>query len=90
MRDSHVQQASSRKKMEGVVASGIDKILTPRELEVLELVSRGLSNSAIGAKLVIAEGTVKAHVRHILKKLNVETRLQAALKAAKGNLVDPL
>jgi ATP/maltotriose-dependent transcriptional regulator MalT len=77
-------------EMEGVVVGGIDRVLTPRELEVLELVSRGFSNSAIGATLVIAESTVKAHVRHILKKLNVETRLQAALKAAKGNLADPL
>ncbi len=76
--------------MEGAVVEGPHKALTPRELEVLQLLSRGLSNSAIAEELVIAESTVKVHVRHILKKLNVQTRLQAALKSAKGNFVDPL
>jgi DNA-binding NarL/FixJ family response regulator len=77
-------------EMEGAVVEGPHKALTPRELEVLQLLSRGLSNSAIAEELVIAESTVKVHVRHILKKLNVQTRLQAALKSAKGNFVDPL
>ena len=77
-------------EMEGTVVEGVHKALTPRELEVLQLLSRGLSNAAIAEELVIAESTVKAHVRHVLKKLNVNTRLQAALKSAKGNLIDPL
>ncbi len=71
-------------EMEHALAGGLHDILTPREIEVLQLMSRGLSNAAIGESLVIAESTVKAHVRHILKKLNVATRLQAVLKAAKG------
>ena len=70
--------------MEHALAGGLHDILTPREIEVLQLMSRGLSNAAIGESLVIAESTVKVHVRHILKKLNVATRLQAVLKAAKG------
>jgi DNA-binding NarL/FixJ family response regulator len=77
-------------QMEDVIVAGPHRALTPRELEVLQLLSRGLSNSAIAEELVIAESTVKVHVRHILKKLNVDTRLQAALKSARGNLYDPL
>jgi ATP/maltotriose-dependent transcriptional regulator MalT len=71
-------------EMEHALAGGLHDILTPREIEVLQLMSRGLSNAAIGESLVIAQSTVKVHVRHILKKLNVATRLQAVLKAAKG------
>jgi ATP/maltotriose-dependent transcriptional regulator MalT len=59
-----------------------ESMLTPREREVLSHVARGLSNSAIAAELFITESTVKVHVHHILKKLGVETRLQAALKVA--------
>jgi len=71
-------------EMEHALTGGLHDILTPREIEVLQLMSRGLSNAAIAESLVIAESTVKAHVRHILRKLNVSTRLQAVLKAAKN------
>jgi LuxR family maltose regulon positive regulatory protein len=57
-------------------------VLTRREGEVLELLSHGMSNAAIAARLVISESTVKVHVHHILEKLGVQTRLQAVLKAA--------
>jgi DNA-binding NarL/FixJ family response regulator len=57
------------------------ELLTARELEVLDLLAEGLSNSAIAAKLFISLSTAKVHVHHVLKKLGVETRLQAALKA---------
>ena len=71
-------------EMEHALSGGLHDLLTPRELEVLQLMSRGLSNAAIAKDLVIAESTVKVHVRHILRKLNVATRLQAVLKAAKS------
>ena len=71
-------------EMEHALPGGLHDILTPREIEVLQLMSRGLSNAAIAESLVIAESTVKVHVRHILRKLDVATRLQAVLKAAKG------
>lgn len=52
--------------------------LTPRESQILELVSGGLSNQAIAAQLTIEPGTVKNHVHNILKKLAVPNRAQAA------------
>ena len=55
--------------------------ITPRELEILELIARGLSNREIAEQLFIAEGTVKNHVTNILGKLDVRDRTQAALKA---------
>jgi LuxR family maltose regulon positive regulatory protein len=56
-------------------------VLTPREIEVLELLTRGLSNAAIASELVISVSTAKVHVHHVLAKLGVKTRLQAVLKA---------
>jgi DNA-binding CsgD family transcriptional regulator len=56
--------------------------LSPRENDVYDLLARGLSNRAIAQALFISEATVKVHVRRILEKLGVETRTQAALRAA--------
>ena len=56
--------------------------LTRREREVLDLVSQGLTNKAIGRTLYIAEGTVKVHVRKICTKLGVRSRTEAAMRAA--------
>jgi len=53
--------------------------LTEREEEILELISQGDSNKAIARKLDITEGTVKVHVKHLLKKLNLRSRLEAAV-----------
>ncbi|MBK8900106.1 MAG: response regulator transcription factor [Anaerolineaceae bacterium] len=61
--------------------------LTERELEVLHLLVAGASNQEIGSKLHISVHTVKNHVHHILDKLNVETRRQAAELAIKKRLV---
>lgn len=55
--------------------------LTPRQLRVLELMEKGLSNKAIGRELGIGEITVKAHVSAVLRKLGVENRVQAVLAA---------
>ncbi len=61
--------------------------LTARELEVLELLSQGMSNRDIGDRLGIAEKTVRIHMTHILDKLGVEDRTQAVLTAIQRGLV---
>ena len=57
-------------------------ILSARELETLALIARGASNKVIARELDIAETTVKIHVQHILRKLNLSSRVQAAVYAA--------
>jgi NarL family two-component system response regulator LiaR len=66
-----------------------DERLTRREREVLELIARGQSNKRIAFTLGISEKTVKAHVGHVLAKLGVSDRTQAALKAVRDGLVSP-
>lgn len=55
--------------------------LSPRELEILRAIARGESNKVIARQLGIAETTVKIHVQHVLRKLNVASRVQAAVIA---------
>ena len=61
--------------------------LTPRELDVLELVAEGLSNQRIGARLGIAEPTVKSHVSQICAKLGAENRTDAVRIAVRRGIV---
>jgi DNA-binding NarL/FixJ family response regulator len=61
--------------------------LSERELEILGLIAKGASNREIADQLFIAEGTVKNHVTHILGKLGVRDRTQAALKARELGLL---
>ncbi len=56
--------------------------LTPREREIAELVSQGLSNKEIAARLVISPRTAEGHVEHILAKLNLSSRAQIAVWGA--------
>jgi DNA-binding NarL/FixJ family response regulator len=66
--------------------AGSREALTPREREVLALIARGYANKRIALELGIAEKTVKTHVGHVLAKLGVSDRTQAALHAARAGL----
>jgi DNA-binding NarL/FixJ family response regulator len=61
--------------------------LTSRELEILEQLAKGYSNRAIAAALYLSEHTVRAHLRNIMHKLNVENRVQAVARATSGGLL---
>jgi two-component system NarL family response regulator len=62
--------------------------LTPRETEVLKLVARGMGNREIAGVLFISENTVKNHVRNILEKLQLHSRMEAVMYAVKERILD--
>ena len=61
--------------------------LTPREVEVLGLLSQGQTNPQIAQNLTVSRGTVKIHVQHIISKLGVSDRTQAAVRAIEAGLI---
>jgi two-component system nitrate/nitrite response regulator NarL len=63
--------------------------LSPREREILTLVATGSSNKEVARQLGVAESTVKIHVQHILRKLGLSSRVQAAVYAAEHGMVLP-
>ncbi|MGH7512878.1 MAG: response regulator transcription factor [Gemmatimonadales bacterium] len=73
-----------RREAGGREAAGI---LTPRELEMVAMVARGLRNREMSQRLAISEGTVKIHLHHIYRKLNVENRVELILYAQSKRLV---
>jgi DNA-binding NarL/FixJ family response regulator len=80
--------AQMRRRDVEVVDSHLPK-LTDRELEVLRLVAQGLANRDIAAELFISENTVKNHVRNILDKLQLHSRMEAVMYAVQQNLIHP-
>lgn len=65
-----------------------DELLTPRELDVLRLLSSGATNREIGATLFLSENTVSFHMKHILSKLHLKNRAQAAAYAVRAGIID--
>lgn len=86
---SAFQQASARPAADEMpappTASDPIRSLSPREREILQHIARGASNKEIARALAIAETTVKIHVQHILRKLDLNSRVQAAVYAAGRN-----
>jgi DNA-binding NarL/FixJ family response regulator len=69
--------------------SGVENDLTEREIEVLHLLAQGASNPQIAEELVITVNTVKSHISHILAKLQLENRTQAAAYAVQKGIITP-
>ncbi|AGB82938.1 response regulator containing a CheY-like receiver domain and an HTH DNA-binding domain [Serratia sp. FGI94] len=61
--------------------------LTPRERDILKLIAQGLPNKLIARKLMITESTVKVHVKHLLKKMKLKSRVEAAVWVLQGKTV---
>ena len=76
---------SSSEDMGAVAQSGVR--LTKREVEVLRLVAKGMSNQEVAASLVISEHTVHRHVANVLGKLGVSSRAAAVAQAARLDLL---
>ena len=82
-----VLEAASKFQHKESVKSDKDYGLTSRETQILKLITEGYSNNEIANQLFVSINTTKAHVASILQKLEVDDRLQAALKALKERLV---
>jgi DNA-binding NarL/FixJ family response regulator len=83
-----IAELAQRRAPVALAPQGLDE-LTPRELEVLRLIARGMSNAEISRELVIAEETTKTHVGRILMKLHLRDRAQAVVLAYESRLVTP-
>ena len=82
-----VLEAAAKSQDETHIKPERDYGLTSRETQILKLITEGYSNNEIANKLFVSINTTKAHVASILQKLEVDDRLQAALKALKERLV---
>jgi DNA-binding NarL/FixJ family response regulator len=83
-----MREASRYEASRDAVQRALDR-LTPRELDVLRALGRGLDNQSIADEMSLTTATVRSHVAHLLRKLDVDSRLQAALIAVRHGLVDP-
>jgi len=84
---AHIVLRAATSTQESPVENPVDFNLTQREMQILKLIAKGYSNIEIAKECTISINTIKAHVASILQKLEVEDRLQAALKAIKYQIV---
>ena len=96
--DSLLAPAVTRQVIDAFVRSGAGPAqrpdptlarLTPRELEVLDLIAQGLSNGDIAARLFVSEATAKTHVSNLLAKLGLRDRVQAVIFAYENGVAVP-
>ena len=78
---------SLMEEIDNIDQETLKKDLTPREIEILKLISKGYSNKEIAQKLFLSEKTVKNHVYNIVKKLDVKDRTQAAIYMLKNETI---
>jgi DNA-binding NarL/FixJ family response regulator len=83
-----IEEVARRRAPDPSAVPGLDR-LTERELEVLKLMARGLSNGEIAAALYLGEATVKTHVGRVLGKLDARDRVQAVVAAYESGVVEP-
>ena len=77
-----------RRKMSEPAPSSEPPLLTAREVEVVRLLAQGLTNQEIAQRLVVAESTVKSHIRNILRKTNTHNRAEIVAWAMQAGLID--
>ena len=83
-----IEEVTRRPDPSRTPVPGLDE-LTERELEVLKLVARGLSNSEVAERLFLGEATIKTHLGRVLSKRNLRDRVQAVVLAYESGLVTP-
>ena len=83
-----IEEVARRRTPDPSAVPGLDR-LTEREVEVLRLMARGMSNSEIAGQLYLGEATVKTHVGRVLGKLDARDRVQAVVAAYESGLVEP-
>ncbi len=85
--DGSLAQSAAKEVLTDIGSTTALDLLSPREREILSLIARGDSNKRIARELDIAETTVKIHVQHILRKLQLSSRVQAAVFASSHGMV---